>query len=60
MVSPQILYMVGRGFLRVDLTKIRSDIPKSLKRLLMDCINYHRDERPLFQQVSNPLPCILF
>ncbi|CAB4030720.1 raf homolog serine threonine- kinase phl [Paramuricea clavata] len=47
----QILYMVGRGFLRVDLTKMRSDTPKSLKRLLMDCINYHRDERPLFQQI---------
>ncbi|XP_046854313.1 serine/threonine-protein kinase A-Raf-like [Xenia sp. Carnegie-2017] len=47
----QILYMVGRGFLRVDLNKIRSDCPKSLKRLLMDCINFHRDERPLFQQI---------
>lgn len=52
--------MVGRGFLRVDLNKIRSDCPKSLKRLLMDCINFHRDERPLFQQVADIHHVLLF
>ena len=48
----QILYMVGRGFLRPDLNKLRSDVPKSFKKLLSDCIKFNRDERPLFTQVS--------
>ena len=47
----QILYMVGRGYLRPDLSKVRSDIPKSFKKLLLDCIKFSRDERPLFPQV---------
>ena len=48
----QILYMVGRGYLKPDLSKLRTDIPKSFKNLLMDCIKFNRDERPLFPQVS--------
>ena len=51
----QILYMVGRGFLRPDLNKLRSDVPKSFKKLLSDCIKFNRDERPLFTQVSELL-----
>ncbi|KAL9972799.1 hypothetical protein ACROYT_G019175 [Oculina patagonica] len=47
----QILYMVGRGYLKPDLSKVRSDIPKSFKKLLIDCIKFNRDERPLFTQV---------
>ena len=47
----QILYMVGRGYLKPDLSKLRTDIPKSFKNLLMDCIKFNRDERPLFPQV---------
>ena len=48
----QILFMVGRGYLRPDLNILRSDTPKALKRLLEDCIKFVRDERPLFRQVS--------
>ena len=44
--------MVGRGYLRPDMSKIRTDCPKSYRRLLTDCIKYNRDERPLFPQVS--------
>lgn len=47
----QILFMVGRGFLRPDLTQMRPDTPNALKRLLEDCIKFIRDERPLFRQV---------
>ena len=47
----QILYMVGRGYLKPDLSKLRTDLPKSFKNLLMDCIKFNRDERPLFPQV---------
>ena len=43
--------MVGRGYLKPDLSKLRTDIPKSFKNLLMNCIKFNRDERPLFPQV---------
>ncbi|XP_045465300.1 raf homolog serine/threonine-protein kinase Raf [Harmonia axyridis] len=46
----QILFMVGRGYLKPDLTKLRSDTPTALRRLLEDCIKFDRDERPLFRQ----------
>lgn len=47
----QILFMVGRGNLRPDLNKLRSDAPKALKRLTEDCIKFSRDERPIFRQI---------
>ena len=43
--------MVGRGYLKPDLSKLRTDLPKSFKNLLTDCIKFNRDERPLFPQV---------
>ena len=48
----QILFMVGKGFLRPDLSIARSDTPKAFKRLQQDCIKYARDERGLFPQVK--------
>ncbi|KAF5276825.1 hypothetical protein FQA39_LY06377 [Lamprigera yunnana] len=51
----QILFMVGRGFLKPDLIKLRSDTPKSLRRLIEDCIKFNRDERPLFRQIHASL-----
>jgi B-Raf proto-oncogene serine/threonine-protein kinase len=47
----QILFMVGRGYLKPDLNNIRSDTPKALRRLLTDCIKTTRTDRPLFRQV---------
>lgn len=47
----QILFMVGRGFLRPDLNNLRSDTPKALRRLVEDCLKYNREERPLFRQI---------
>lgn len=47
----QILFMVGRGYLRPDLNKLRQDTPKALRRLVEDCIKFNRDERPLFRQI---------
>jgi hypothetical protein len=35
---PQIIFMVGRGYLRPDLSLCRSDTPKACKRLIDDCI----------------------
>uniref|UniRef100_A0A8C7KXB3 non-specific serine/threonine protein kinase n=1 Tax=Oncorhynchus kisutch TaxID=8019 RepID=A0A8C7KXB3_ONCKI len=47
----QILFMVGRGYLSPDLSLLSSSSPKSLKRLIIDCLKFKRDERPLFPQI---------
>lgn len=44
--------MVGRGYLTPDLSKVRNNCPKAMKRLMADCLKKKRDERPLFPQVS--------
>lgn len=43
--------MVGRGYLSPDLSKVRSNCPKAMKRLMADCLKKKREERPLFPQV---------
>ncbi|XP_078076415.1 serine/threonine-protein kinase B-raf isoform X4 [Mustelus asterias] len=47
----QIIFMVGRGYLTPDLSKVRSNCPKAMKRLMVDCLKKKRDERPLFPQI---------
>lgn len=47
----QILFMVGKGYLRPDMSLCRNDTPKQLKRHMLECIQFDRDERPLFPQV---------
>ncbi|XP_067907176.1 serine/threonine-protein kinase B-raf isoform X2 [Heterodontus francisci] len=47
----QIIFMVGRGYLTPDLSKVRSNCPKAMKRLMADCLKKKRDERPLFPQI---------
>jgi len=47
----QILFMVGKGYLKPDISLARSDTPKALQRLLLDCIKFVVDERPLFHHV---------
>ncbi|KAK6028062.1 kinase domain protein, partial [Ostertagia ostertagi] len=51
----QILFMVGRGYLRPDVSKIRSDTPKPLLALYERCIKYNRNERPEFSEVLDKL-----
>lgn len=55
----QILFMVGRGYLRPDLNKLRSDTPKALKRLTENCIKFSRDERPIFRQILANLESLI-
>ncbi|XP_055529875.1 raf homolog serine/threonine-protein kinase Raf [Wyeomyia smithii] len=55
----QILFMVGCGKLRPDLTKVRSDCPQALKRCVEDCIKFTREERPLFRLLLNMLENML-
>ncbi|XP_067881708.1 RAF proto-oncogene serine/threonine-protein kinase-like isoform X1 [Heterodontus francisci] len=47
----QIIFMVGRGYLTPDLSKVYRNCPKAMKRLIVDCIKVKRDERPLFIQI---------
>ncbi len=47
----QIIFMVGRGYLTPDLSKLYKSCPKAMKRLVADCIQKSKDERPLFPQV---------
>lgn len=54
-----LIYRIGRGYIRPDHSKVRSDCPKALKRLYLDCIRYNREERPQFKQIVNSLESIL-
>nr|KAG5695020.1 hypothetical protein BaRGS_015844 [Batillaria attramentaria] len=47
----QILFMVGKGYLRPDLAKCRSETPKQFKRIVQDCLQFVREDRPLFPQL---------
>uniref|UniRef100_A0A3Q0RNG4 non-specific serine/threonine protein kinase n=1 Tax=Amphilophus citrinellus TaxID=61819 RepID=A0A3Q0RNG4_AMPCI len=47
----QIIFMVGRGYLSPDLSKLYSTSPKAMKRLIVDCLKFKREERPLFPQI---------
>ena len=51
----QILFMVGKGYLRPDYNKIRSDTPKRFKILFQDCCKFDREQRPLFPQILSVL-----
>ncbi|KAL2091549.1 hypothetical protein ACEWY4_013812 [Coilia grayii] len=51
----QIIYMVGRGYLSPDLSKLYKSCPKAMKRLVADCIKKSRDERPLFPQILSSI-----
>ena len=43
--------MVGCGFLKPAIDKLRTDTPKALRRLLDNCLSHTRDIRPAFRNV---------
>nr|XP_056707495.1 serine/threonine-protein kinase A-Raf [Euleptes europaea] len=47
----QIIFMVGRGYLSPDLSKVPSNCPKAMRRLMCDCLKFKREERPLFHKI---------
>ncbi|KAF7210046.1 transcript variant X3 [Nothobranchius furzeri] len=51
----QIIFMVGRGYLSPDLSKLYKNCPKAMKRLVADCIKKLKDERPLFPQILSSI-----
>ncbi|XP_051517044.1 RAF proto-oncogene serine/threonine-protein kinase-like isoform X2 [Myxocyprinus asiaticus] len=51
----RIIFMVGRGYLSPDLSKLYKSCPKAMKRLVADCINKTKDERPLFPQILSSI-----
>lgn len=56
----QILFMVGRGYLKPDVSKIPPETPKVLQRIMEDCIKYNRDERPQFRHILSSVESLLF
>ncbi|KAH9425450.1 hypothetical protein DERP_006058 [Dermatophagoides pteronyssinus] len=55
----QILFMVGRGYLKPDLSLLRDNIPKRFVQLLKDCIQFDFIKRPLFRQILSRIENIL-
>ncbi|KAJ8361084.1 hypothetical protein SKAU_G00176090 [Synaphobranchus kaupii] len=51
----QIIFMVGRGYLSPDLSKLYKSCPKAMKRLVADSIKKSKDERPLFPQILSSI-----
>lgn len=51
----QIIFMVGRGYLSPDLSKLYKNCPKAMKRLVADTIKKSKDERPLFPQILSSI-----
>uniref|UniRef100_A0A3Q2YYE7 RAF proto-oncogene serine/threonine-protein kinase n=1 Tax=Hippocampus comes TaxID=109280 RepID=A0A3Q2YYE7_HIPCM len=51
----QIIFMVGRGYLSPDLSKLYKNCPKAMKRLVADCIKKSKEERPLFPQILSSI-----
>lgn len=47
------MWLVGTGQVMPNMEKTRSDTPKPLQRLMLDCIQHSREKRPLFPQVLN-------
>ncbi|XP_039626824.1 RAF proto-oncogene serine/threonine-protein kinase isoform X1 [Polypterus senegalus] len=51
----QIIYSVGRGVLSPDLSKLYKNCPKAMKRIVAECINPVKEERPLFPQILSSI-----
>jgi len=47
----QILFMVGRGFLKPDIVKSRPDTPKAFHKVMEECIQFQKDKRPEFKKI---------
>ncbi|XP_060069214.1 serine/threonine-protein kinase B-raf-like isoform X2 [Ylistrum balloti] len=55
----QILFMVGKGFLKPDISKTRSDTPKRYRMLMQECCKFDREQRPLFPQILSVMESIV-
>ena len=55
----QVFLGVGHGYLKPDLTQLRSDTPKTLLHIINECLLYDRDKRPLFPQILTLMDSIV-
>ncbi|KAM4721425.1 LOW QUALITY PROTEIN: RAF proto-oncogene serine/threonine-protein kinase [Rhinophrynus dorsalis] len=51
----QIIFLVGRGGVVPDLSKLYKNCPKAMKRLVADCVKKVKEERPLFPQILSSI-----
>ena len=54
-----ILFNVGRGYLKPNMSLLKSETPDPVRRLLEDCIEFSRDDRPLFPQILANLEALV-
>jgi len=43
--------MVGSGFLRPDMKKLKAETPNGLRPVMEHCMKKNREERPLFPEI---------
>ena len=53
----QILFLVGKGILRPDMSAIRADAPNELRQMVTESCEFSRDARPNFSQVEKKHSC---
>ncbi|XP_056380209.1 RAF proto-oncogene serine/threonine-protein kinase isoform X1 [Hyla sarda] len=53
--AESIIFLVGRGCLVPDLSKLYKNCPKAMKRLVADCVQKVKEERPLFPQILSSI-----
>ncbi|XP_053577075.1 RAF proto-oncogene serine/threonine-protein kinase isoform X2 [Bombina bombina] len=51
----QIIFLVGRGCVVPDLSKLYKNCPKAMKRLVADSVKKVKEERPLFPQILSSI-----
>ncbi|THD22915.1 Serine/threonine-protein kinase B-raf [Fasciola hepatica] len=51
----QILFLVGRGLLKPDMSDARSDTPLTMRRLAVECCSFEREGRPPFSVIHQRL-----
>ncbi|KAI6219804.1 Non-specific serine/threonine protein kinase [Aphelenchoides fujianensis] len=54
----QVLFMVGSGLAKPDLTQLRTDTPKAMRALVQHCIAFNANDRPEFKEVFSRLDSI--
>ncbi|XP_062520564.1 serine/threonine-protein kinase A-Raf-like [Corticium candelabrum] len=55
----QLIFMIGRGYLKPDLVNARKDTPKDLRRVFADCVKTKREERPEVRQILAQLESLV-
>ena len=53
------MWLVGTGQLMPNMERIHSDTPQPLRRLMLECIQHEREQRPLFTHVLSVVETLM-